>query len=110
MVTQIGVYFFLASGVPFFGSSSSAMAALATTQAATAAAAKTKSLLPLLLSSLSALNSRLAFSASVALRALAMTRPLVEALAEGSLPTTADEPARKEAVMVMEAISAASVG
>lgn len=105
IVTQIGAYFFLASGDPLFGSPS-AMATLATENAAAAAAAKNKSLLPLLLSSLLLfLNSKLVFSPSVVLEPLATMRPRREEV-EGCLVTVEAAPARKEALMVMEAISA----
>lgn len=103
IVAQIGAYFFLASGEPFFGSS--ARATFATENAAAAAAAaKTKSLLPLLpLSSLLLLNSKLVFSPS---EALATTRPRRGEEEGCCLVTVEVAPARNEAVMVMEAIFA----
>ncbi|KAJ8449463.1 hypothetical protein Cgig2_002260 [Carnegiea gigantea] len=96
--TQIGAYFFLASGVPRFGSSS-AIATLAREHAAAAAAANTRSLLFVLLSwsgrSLDSEN----------LMALAITTPR-RALVDGCFNTVvAAELLRNEAVMVMEAIS-----
>ncbi|KAJ6750780.1 hypothetical protein OIU85_001328 [Salix viminalis] len=101
IVTQIGAYFFLASGVPRLGSSS-AMATLAMEQAAAAAAANIKSLLPLLLSSLFFTST---LTPSVVLEALATMSPLRGVVVEGCLAMA--EPARNEAVMVMDAISAA---
>lgn len=96
--TQIGAYFFLASGVPRFGSWS-AIATLAREHAAAAAAANTRSLLFVLLSwsgrSLDSEN----------LMALAITTPR-RALVDGCFDiVVAAELLRNEAVMVMEAIA-----
>ena len=102
IVTQIGAYFFLASGVPRLGSSS-AMATLAMEQAAAAAAANIKSLLPLLLSSLFFIST---LTLSVALEALATMSPPRGAV-EGCLAMV--EPVRNGAVMVMDAISALKI-
>lgn len=93
----------MASGVPRFGSS--AMATLAMEHTAAAAPANTRSLLPLLLSSLTSFfNSKLVFS----LEALMRTRPLL-AVVEGSLAMVEGELGRKEAAIVTEAISATLV-
>lgn len=105
IVTQTGAYFSLASFEPRFGSS--AMAALAMEHAAAAAAANIRSLLPLLLLLLLFFISKLPFSPSGALEALATMR-LLRAV-EGLVMVEA-EPVRKEAAMVMEAICANLVG
>ncbi|PKI60179.1 hypothetical protein CRG98_019367 [Punica granatum] len=100
IVTQMGAYFFLASGVPRFGSSS-ASAAPAMAATAVVAAAKTKSRRPLTLSSALAmlLSSTPAFSPSAAtLVALATIRP------RRGAKTGCAEAAKNEAVMVIEAI------
>ncbi|GMH07645.1 hypothetical protein Nepgr_009485 [Nepenthes gracilis] len=100
IVTQTGKYFFLASGLPGFGSGS-AMATLAMEHAAAAAAANTRSLLFALPSSfLSVLLS----PESATLVALA-TRTQRRAEADGCLETVEAEAPRKEAVIVTEAIS-----
>lgn len=105
IVTQTGAYFFLASAVPRLGSSSP-IATFATEQAAAAAAAaaaaKINSLLPLLPSCF--IISKLALSPWSALVALAAITPLRAAL-EGSLVKLELELGRREAVMLIEAMS-----
>jgi hypothetical protein len=100
IVTQTGAYFFLASGVPLFGSSS----AIATppteqTAAAAAAAANIKFLLPFLLSSFS-FSYLTIFSPSTDWTALT-TSLLGVAMVDRLV--TAGQP-RIEAVMVIDAI------
>ncbi|WRX32675.1 hypothetical protein QQP08_025162 [Theobroma cacao] len=78
------------------------MATFAMEQAAAAAAAKTSSLLPLLLPCFSSL---LPFSPSAASEALATITPL-RAVVEGSLVQVELVLGRREAVMLIEAMSA----
>lgn len=105
IVTQTGAYFFLASAVPRLGSSSP-IATFATEQAAAAAAAKINSLLPLLPSCF--IISKLALSPWSALVALATIAPLRAAL-EGSLVKLELELGRREAVMLIEAMSVCGI-
>ncbi len=80
------------------------MATLAKEQAAAAAAANIKSLLPLLLSSLFFIST---LTPSVVPEALATMIPLRGGVVKGCFAMV--EPARNEAVMVMDAISALQV-
>lgn len=106
IVTQIGAYFFLASGVPRLGSSDSAIATFAMEQAAAAAAANTSSLLPLLLLSSLFLNSMLTFSAfDDAALATTMRPPLFALVAAGFLAMLVGS--NEAAAMVIEAMFAA---
>lgn len=103
IVTQIGAYFFLASGVPGLGSSAIATFAMEQPAAAAAAAANTSSLLPLLLLSSLFLNSMLTFSAfdDEAL-ATTMRPPLFTLAAAGFLAMLVGS--NEAAAMVIEAM------
>lgn len=100
IVTQTGAYFFLASGVPGFGSSS-AMAILAMEQAAAAAAANTNSLLPLFSSFTSTF-----FSSILGLSPTALTTKSPRRA--GSLARAELEVGRRQDVIVTEAMFANS--
>lgn len=98
----IDFLFFLASGVPRFGSTATAIPA--TEQTAAAAAANTKSLLPLLLSFFVSQLTTFTFSPSAPLAPFVMTSLRLVA-ATGERLARVDPPS-KEDVMVIEAIFA----